>query len=128
VTVFGPWLLLALVLIVTAFGAAEFVLHRRALFKIPIRIHVNGTRGKSSVTRLVAAGLRAAGVKTCAKTTGTLARMILPDGSELPIYRPAGANIIEQKRIVGGGGRVRRAGAGDRVHGAAAGAPGGVRK
>ncbi|HVJ21910.1 MAG TPA: poly-gamma-glutamate synthase PgsB [Polyangiaceae bacterium] len=97
---FGPWLLLALVLIVTAFGAAEFVLHRRALFKIPIRIHVNGTRGKSSVTRLVAAGLRAAGVRTCAKTTGTLARMILPDGSELPIYRPAGANIIEQKRIV----------------------------
>jgi poly-gamma-glutamate synthase PgsB/CapB len=39
-------------------------------------------------------------VVTCAKTTGTLARMILPDGRELPVYRPAGANVIEQKRIV----------------------------
>ena len=97
---FGLWLLLLLLLIVTALGIVEFALHRRALFKIPVRVHVNGTRGKSSVTRLIAAGLREAGIKTCAKTTGTLARMILPDGSELPIYRPAGANIIEQKRIV----------------------------
>ena len=81
-------------------GAAELALHRRRLASIPTRIHVNGTRGKSSVTRLIAAGLRSGGVRTCAKTTGSLARMILPDARELPIYRPAGANIIEQKRIV----------------------------
>lgn len=97
---FGLWILFGLVAIVTAVGAVEFATHRRALQKIPIRVHVNGTRGKSSVTRLIAAGLRQAGIRTCAKTTGTLARMILPDGRELPIYRPAGANIIEQKRIV----------------------------
>jgi poly-gamma-glutamate synthase PgsB/CapB len=36
----------------------------------------------------------------CAKTTGTLARMILPDATEYPIFRPAGANVIEQVRIV----------------------------
>jgi len=83
-----------------AFGAAEMWVHRRRLRSIPIRVHVNGTRGKSSVTRLIAAGLREGGIRTCAKTTGTLARMILPDGKELPIYRPAGANIIEQRRIV----------------------------
>jgi poly-gamma-glutamate synthase PgsB/CapB len=82
-------------------GALELWLHRRRLAAIPIRIHVNGTRGKSSVTRLIAAGLRAAGIVTCAKTTGSTARLILPDGSELPIYRPGGPNIIEQKRIVG---------------------------
>lgn len=81
-------------------GIAELALHRRGLAKIAHRVHVNGTRGKSSVTRLVAATLRAGGVRTCAKTTGTLARFILPDGNELPIYRPAGPNIIEQKRIV----------------------------
>jgi poly-gamma-glutamate synthase PgsB/CapB len=81
-------------------GAAELVLHRRRLASIRFRIHVNGTRGKTSVTRLIAAGLRAGGIVTCAKTTGSLARMLLPDGRELPIYRPAGANIIEQKRIV----------------------------
>jgi gamma-polyglutamate synthase len=81
-------------------GAAELAVHRRRLGSIRTRIHVNGTRGKSSVVRLIAASLREAGVRTCGKTTGSLARMILPDGQELPIYRPAGANIIEQRRIV----------------------------
>jgi len=78
----------------------ERIIHVHRLNKIPVRIHISGTRGKSSVTRLLAAALRHAGKKTAAKTTGTLARMILPDGSEVPVYRPAGANIIEQKRIV----------------------------
>lgn len=81
-------------------GLVEALVHRRHLASIPIRIHVNGTRGKSSVTRLIAGGLRAGGIITCAKTTGTLARMILPDASEYPVFRPAGANVIEQVRIV----------------------------
>jgi len=81
-------------------GAVERMVHRRNLAKIPVRVHVNGTRGKSSVTRLIAAALRAHGTVTCAKTTGTLARFILPDGRELPIFRPSGANVIEQRRIV----------------------------
>lgn len=96
----GTWLLLGLLGLVTALGALEYRMHKKALLRIPIRVHVNGTRGKSSVTRLIAAGLRAHGVVTCAKTTGTLARMILPDGRELPVFRPAGPNIIEQRRIV----------------------------
>lgn len=74
--------------------------HRKQLNRIPIRIHVNGTRGKSSVARLIAAGLRGGGHRVCAKTTGTLARMIFPNGHELPIFRPARANVIEQKRII----------------------------
>ncbi len=81
-------------------GLYEALIHRRNLASIPIRIHVNGTRGKSSVTRLIAGGLRAGGITTCAKTTGTMARMILPDASEYPVFRPAGANVIEQVRIV----------------------------
>lgn len=80
-------------------GIVEAVAHRRVLAKLPIRIHVAGTRGKSSVTRLIAAGLREGGIRTAAKTTGTLARMIIPDGREFPVFRPAGANIIEQARI-----------------------------
>jgi poly-gamma-glutamate synthase PgsB/CapB len=63
---------------------------------IPIRIHVNGTRGKSTVTRLVAAALREAGIRTVAKTTGTAARIILPDGCERPVRRRAPASIREQ--------------------------------
>lgn len=74
----------------------ERVRHRRALKQIPLRIHVNGTRGKSSVTRLIAAGLRAGGIRTVAKTTGSAPRYIHPDGSEEPILRRGRANIREQ--------------------------------
>ncbi len=81
-------------------GLFENWLHRRRLRKIPNRVHVAGTRGKSSVTRLIAAGMNGANIPTVAKTTGTTARMIFPNGREVPVYRPAGANIIEQKRIV----------------------------
>jgi poly-gamma-glutamate synthase PgsB/CapB len=68
----------------------------RALAAIPIRIHVNGTRGKSTVTRLVAGALREAGIRTVAKTTGTAPRIILPDGSERSVRRRAPASIREQ--------------------------------
>lgn len=86
--------------LVIAGGLVESFSHRRRLEQIPIRIHVNGTRGKSSVARLIAAGMRAGGIRTCCKTTGTLPRMILPDGSEYPVFRPSRANVIEQIRIV----------------------------
>ncbi|MBZ0270938.1 poly-gamma-glutamate synthase PgsB [bacterium] len=92
--------LLILTLLVVAAGLWEYVRHKMTLSRVPIRIHVNGTRGKSSVTRLIAAGLREAGIRTSAKTTGTLARMIFPDGREVPVFRPSGANVIEQIRIV----------------------------
>jgi poly-gamma-glutamate synthase PgsB/CapB len=93
-------LLVAMLAVLLLLGAVEGLRHRRNLKRIPIRIHVNGTRGKSSVVRLIAGGLRAGGIVTCAKTTGTEAAMILPDGSEYPIYRPSHPNIIEQVRIV----------------------------
>jgi poly-gamma-glutamate synthase PgsB/CapB len=99
-TMTGVHALLLITLALIVAGMVELGVHRRNLRRIPIRIHVNGTRGKSSVTRLIAAALRQAGKVTCAKTTGTLARMILPDGREVPIFRPAGPSIIEQKRIV----------------------------
>jgi poly-gamma-glutamate synthase PgsB/CapB len=94
------WVLTGLSLVV--FGALhlEWRRHRRALAGIPIRVHVNGTRGKSSVTRLVAAILRAHGVRTVAKTTGTSARLILPDGSERPVHRDGPPNIRELIRTI----------------------------
>lgn len=93
-------LLLTVLLIVTGLGAFEYRRHLHNLKKIPIRIHVNGTRGKSSVTRLIAAGLSAGGVKVFAKTTGTVPRVITPDGDEFAVYRPSSPNIIEQLRVV----------------------------
>lgn len=87
--------------ILLLFGVWEYRLHLRNLRRVPLRIHVNGTRGKSSVTRLIAAGLRASGVTTCAKTTGSRPRMILENGSEYTVQRQGRANIIEQLRAVG---------------------------
>src|SRR5512147_1798606 len=84
----------------TAYGVVERRRHDRNIARIPVRVHVNGTRGKSSVTRLIAGGLRASGRRTFAKTTGTMARMILPDGSETDVFRVGRPNIIEQTRIV----------------------------
>jgi poly-gamma-glutamate synthase PgsB/CapB len=79
----------------------EYAFHLKKLKSIPVRIHVNGTRGKSSVTRLIAAALREAGFKVVAKTTGTLPRVITDQGVELPVYRLENhPNIIEQLRVV----------------------------
>jgi len=91
-------LIVATILLV-GFWIHEYWRHQRNVKAIPIRIHVNGTRGKSSVTRLIAAGLRAGNKKTVAKITGTLPRVVLPDGREAAIIRLMGANIIEQKYI-----------------------------
>ena len=57
-----------LLLILIGLGLVESHFHRQALAQLPVRIHVNGSRGKSSVTRLIAAGLRSGGLKTLAKT------------------------------------------------------------
>ncbi len=92
--------LLIVFLIVSVFGLIEFYLHQKRIFSIPIRIHVNGTRGKSSVTRLIGAALREGGIKTITKVTGTYPRLIMENGCEVGIYRKGGANIIEQLSII----------------------------
>ncbi|HPI85938.1 MAG: poly-gamma-glutamate synthase PgsB [Bacteroidales bacterium] len=94
------YILLALVLMAVIFGIIEYFLHQKRISSIPIRIHVNGTRGKSSVTRLIGAGLREGGITNITKVTGTFPRLILEDGTETYIHRKASANIIEQLSIV----------------------------
>lgn len=63
-------------------------------------IYVNGTRGKSSVTRLIDAGLRAGGEKVFCKTTGTLPMTIDTDNIESLIKRRGKANIKEQLMVL----------------------------
>jgi poly-gamma-glutamate synthase PgsB/CapB len=93
------YLVFVLSLALLALGLCENVRHQRNLRRIPVRILVNGTRGKSGVTRLVAGALREAGFRTIAKTTGSEARIILGDGTEIPVKRPFGARITEQKAL-----------------------------
>jgi len=92
--------ILLLVLLFVGFGLAEYALHRRNLALIPVRVQVNGTRGKSSVTRLIAAGLRAGGTRVVAKVTGTNPRFIISDTEEHPVRRLGKANILEELRMV----------------------------
>ncbi len=75
--------------------------HLKNLEKIKNRIHINGTRGKSSTTRLIYQGLkRDKNNIVVAKTTGTVPRFIFPDGKEVPVIRLGKPNIIEQLRII----------------------------
>jgi UDP-N-acetylmuramoylalanine-D-glutamate ligase len=61
---------IAFLCLILAWLVSERARHERRLARIPIRVHVNGTRGKSGVTRLIAAALRRSGIPTVAKTTG----------------------------------------------------------
>jgi poly-gamma-glutamate synthase PgsB/CapB len=85
------------VLLLLLAGILEKALHRRHLKKIPVRILVNGTRGKSTVTRLLTAMLRQAGLRTWGKSTGTQAMYLYPDGTEAAYRKPHRiVNIREQ--------------------------------
>jgi poly-gamma-glutamate synthase PgsB/CapB len=92
--------LLACLFVLLALGAAERLARDRAIRAVPIRVHVNGTRAKSTVTRLIWSALAEAGIPAIAKTTGTAARIVLPDGRELPVTRRGPANIREQLALL----------------------------
>ena len=72
--------------------------NQRKTFKYVI--HVNGIRGKSTVSRLIDAGVRAGGYKTFTKTTGTSPRTISVFGEEKEISRKGKANIKEQIKAI----------------------------
>ena len=61
---------------------------------------MTGTRGKSSVVRLIAASLREGGLSVLAKTTGTLPVLIFPDGQEKEIERRGNPSLLEGKKVL----------------------------
>ena len=89
-----------------AYYAIEQKLHLKRLNNIPIRILVTGTRGKSSIVRLLHAAL-SMDRKTVAKTTGSLAALIDQNSSENVLKRNGPANILEHKKVVKWASRVR---------------------
>lgn len=89
--------LLCVILIYLAFERYRARCDRQ---KIDHVVYVNGIRGKSTVTRLIDAGLREGGIKTFCKTTGTLPMTISVDNIERMIYRRGRANIKEQLKTL----------------------------
>lgn len=63
-------------------------------------VHVSGSRGKSTVTRLVTAGLRGAGRRTLGKVTGMDPMLWLPTGEWVPVRRRGRVSIGEQRRLL----------------------------
>ena len=77
----------------------ESVAHRLRVDRLEWRVHVNGIRGKSTVTRIIAGMMREAGLVTIAKSTGTFAAVINEDGVDEPIERRGPATILEQIEV-----------------------------
>ncbi|MEM7454305.1 MAG: poly-gamma-glutamate synthase PgsB [Planctomycetota bacterium] len=81
---------------------AETYFHNRRMRSKRLRIHVNGIRGKSTVTRILAGMLRHTGSATIAKTTGSAACLIDQKGRDHSIHRNGAPTILEQVGIVRG--------------------------
>lgn len=79
-------------------GILEAHLHSKNVNSVPIRILVNGTRGKTTVSRQLASCLVMCNVRTLTKTTGSEALIIYPDGTEKPVERKRGFNLIREQR------------------------------
>ncbi len=80
----------------TGYLSVEALLLRHWRNSMPFRISVSGTRGKTSLVRMLASVLREDGRRVVAKTTGSQARILLPDGSEVPVRRRGMPSVLEQ--------------------------------
>jgi gamma-polyglutamate synthase len=95
----NPWplILIGVYLLIKIVSHKVYLFHLR---KIPLRIHVNGTRGKSQTTELITLGLQAGGIRTMGKITGNIPTIIKRNGSKVVLKRFLPASIREQKGFV----------------------------
>ena len=70
------------------------------LQRVPLRVLVTGTRGKSSTVRLIHAALTAGGIPTLGKMTGTASRELDTAGTEHPTNRIGQVSILEMLETV----------------------------
>jgi poly-gamma-glutamate synthase PgsB/CapB len=90
----------AIFLLIFIWETVKYRVHLGRRRKIRTVINVNGTRGKSSVARLLCFALREAGFKVTAKTTGTIPQLLSVDGEIKEIRRGAYPNINEQTEVI----------------------------
>lgn len=94
------YIILVLIALYVLYLAADAYRTHAARRRIRHIVHVNGIRGKSSVTRLIHAGLAAGGMRSFCKVTGTDPMILCPDGTEKVLRRLGVANIREQARVL----------------------------
>ena len=92
--------ILILIIIYFCYLFYEDLLTKKRRKKLKYVIHINGIRGKSTVSRLIDSGLRSAGYKVFTKITGTSPRIINTEGKEKEILRKGKANIKEQIKTI----------------------------
>jgi poly-gamma-glutamate synthase PgsB/CapB len=92
--------LLATLSLFLSYLVYEKIALNRLRKSIPLVITVTGTRGKTSTVRLLASVLREAGRRVLAKTTGSQAQFLLPDGTTQDIARRGVVTILEQKKTL----------------------------
>lgn len=80
--------------------AVEAIALRRDRRAVPRRILVTGTRGKSSLVRILTAACRAVEPATLGKTTGDAPELLLPGGERAVLHRRGRARITEQARLL----------------------------
>lgn len=76
-------------------GFLECYFNDKRIKSVKIRILVNGTRGKTTIVRLLVSSLQSAGINTIGRTTGSEAQIINTDGSISEIKRKRPARVYE---------------------------------
>ncbi|MFO7610548.1 MAG: hypothetical protein R6X35_15400 [Candidatus Krumholzibacteriia bacterium] len=94
------FLLFGVILCCLAALLAESLRLRRARRGVRLRIIVTGTRGKSSLVRILTAACRAEVPATLGKTTGDAPELLLPDGTCERLRRRGPARLTEQIRLL----------------------------
>lgn len=87
---------LVILVLVLFLMISESLIIRNCTRNIAVKIHVNGTRGKSTITKYIFAGLQENGLKVMGKVTGEIPTFLLPDGTIKTIKRRGSARVQEQ--------------------------------
>ena len=93
------------ILVLTLSAFVLYLVYERVVLdrlrkSIPLVIAVTGTRGKSTIVRLLASILRESGRVALAKSTGSQAQFVLPDGTVESVARRGLVSILEQKNAL----------------------------
>ena len=92
--------IIVVILMLIVAGVLERRLHESRLGRILVRIHINGTRGKSTLTRLITSLLSKNGLRVAAKVTGEHPEYFSPDSGWTPWKRWSPPRIKEQFRFI----------------------------